>query len=401
MGASNANGDTYGYVHSSHQPLNVGTDELLKCDENHPICINCSAAEIRCSFLSPDSPHIVPYHSQAHSPVAGTTALSTTALTPASTPSPEHPISSQSPLDPYSVNMTHLGLFNNLFSKEFQPFEDSDQTDRIPTAVYINHALTTPYLMHQILAMSALHLSTKTPKSRTFYRDLSTGLQNRALSLFNESNPVMEVTPANCVPMFLFSSLLGVYLLGDTLHYQRDSLEEFIDGFTRCLSVYRGVLAIIEQCRHHLHETELGPSLKISQVLWQRTDASGSECDALHGLVNAADVTPSSRKAYREAVSYLQQVLDAHRGSGDRIRAPVVLAWPILVSPEYVDLLRQRQAEALVILANYAILLHRGRYLWLIGDGGQFLIESICRSLGSNWQEWLKLPTTALQESTA
>ncbi len=308
-------------------------------------------------------------------------------------------MSSQEPFEPYSVNMTHLELFNNLFSKEFLSFEESGQPDIMPTTIYIKYALTTPYLMHQILAMSALELSTRTTESRNFYREYAIGLQNRALSLFNESNPALEVTSANCVHMFLFSSSVGVHLLCDTLHYERDSLEGFIDRFTHCLSVYRGVLAIIGQCRHLLHETELEPGLKLSQVLKQQMDASGSECDALQDLINAADVTPSTQKAYREPVLYLQQVFDAQRAaSGNKTRVHLAFAWPMLISPDFVDMLRQRQAGALVILAHYAVLLHRGRALWLIGDGGQFLIESICGSLGSNWQEWLKFPKAALRE---
>jgi hypothetical protein len=308
-------------------------------------------------------------------------------------------MSSQEPFDPYTVNMTHLELFNNLFSKEFLSFEELGQSDIMPTTIYTKYALTTPYLMHQILATSALELSTRTTESRNFYREYATGLQNRALSLFNESNLVLEVTPANCVHMFLFSSSVGVHLLCDTLHYQRDSLEGFIDRFTHCLSVYRGVLAVVDQCRQLLRETELEPRLKLSQVLKQPADASGSECDALRDLVNAADVTPSSRKAYRESVLHLQQVFDAQRtASGNKTRMPLAFAWPILISPDFIDMLRQRQAEALVILAHYAVLLHRGRHLWLIGEGGQFLIESICGSLGSNWQEWLKFPKEALRE---
>jgi hypothetical protein len=131
----------------------------------------------------------------------------------------------------------------------------------------------------------------------------------------------------------------------------------------------------------------------------QPTDASGSECDVLKDLVDAADVTPSSRKAYRESVLYLQKVFDVQRAaSGNRTRMPLAFAWPLYVSPNFLHLLREPQAEALVILAHYAVLLHRGRGLWLIGDSGQFLIESICGRLGSNWQEWLEFSKAALRK---
>ncbi|EXJ67360.1 uncharacterized protein A1O5_09373 [Cladophialophora psammophila CBS 110553] len=312
-------------------------------------------------------------------------------------------MNNQGAFDPYNINMNHLALFHNLFGTKFRSFEESGRPDIMTTKIYAKHALSIPYLMHQMLATSALQLSTTTTRCRTFYRGHATGLQNRAISLFNEANPVLEVTPANCVHMFLFSSGVGVHQLCETLRYQRDGLESFIDRFTHCLSVYRGMLAVIDQCWHLLLESELGPRLKLTQVLMDSADARGSECDALWDVITASSSdtrTPlHSREAYRKSIFHLQRVFNAQRAaSGTRIGVPAVLAWPVLASSEYVDLLRQKRAEALVILAHYAVLLHRGRDLWLFGDSGRFLIETICRSLDSRWQEWLKFPQAVLRD---
>lgn len=369
------------------------TDQFLKCDETHPICASCSAAQIRCSFLSKDSPFIVPSHVTAASSPAATTTTSSPATISAL------PTSAAS--DTMTINMTHLELFNNLSSREFLSFEGPGQPDTMPTAVYVKYALTTPYLMHQLLAMSALELSIRADKeSRIYYYEYAAGLQNRALSLFNESNPVLEVTPTNCIHMFLFSTSVAAHLLCDTLYYQRESLERFTDKFTHCLIVWRGVLAIVGQCRHLLSTTELEPHLNLFEVLKQSTHTSGSECHTLWDLINAVDITESTRKAYQESVVYLQQVFDAQRvAPGNTTRMPLAVAWPILISPDFIDMLRQRKEEALVILAYYAVLLHRGRDIWLIGEGGRFLIESVCRTLDAKWHEWLRFPKATLQDN--
>ncbi|KAK9368144.1 hypothetical protein V1509DRAFT_99407 [Lipomyces kononenkoae] len=169
-------------AHEGTQLLNLRTDWFLKCDKSHPTCVNCDAAQIRCSFLDRDSPYIVRafYHDHLHVAVSGT--VSTAASTSAPTPWPDHTMSNRETPDPCNVNMTHLGLFNNLFSKDFRSFEDSGQPDVMPTSIYVKHALTTPYLMHQMLAGSALQLSVRTTESRNFYRAYATGLQSRALS---------------------------------------------------------------------------------------------------------------------------------------------------------------------------------------------------------------------------
>jgi hypothetical protein len=341
----------------------------------------------------------VPAFSHAKSRKAAPSIITTASTTSSPESQYDNAKNFEGQLSAYNVNMTHIELCNNLYTKEFLFREDSGHPDNIPPTIYMKYALMTPYLMHQVLAASALHLSTTSKEFCKQYREHSTGLQNRALALLNECNPAMEVTPDNCVQLFLFSSLVGVHLLCDTLRYQRGSLEEFTSGFTHCLSVCRGVLAVVNRCGELLLETELGPHLLSSRADRESTHTKGSECDDLRDLVNAATVNPSLRKVYQESVVHLQQVFDAHcAGSGSGIRVPKVVAWLILISPEYVDALRHREAEALIILAHFAVLLHRGRDMWLMGDGGRFLIESICGSLGADWQEWLKLPKAALQE---
>ncbi|EXJ80699.1 hypothetical protein A1O3_06983 [Capronia epimyces CBS 606.96] len=368
----------------------------IRCDETHPTCINCGTAEIRCSFLDRETPFSL-RNGPAH-PAASRSPISTTVLTPVPGRGPEDATSTQAPPDPYNLNLTHLQLFNNLSSDGFLSLEESGEA-ALPASMYIKHALTSPYLMHQVLAASALHLSTLQVESRNFYREYATGLQNRALALFKESHPVLEATQSNCIHLFLFSSLVGVHVLCDTLRYERDSLEWFVDKYTHCLNIHRGVLAIVDQCWHLLGETELAAHLKFSQELMQPQGATGSECDILQDLIDAAHLTPASLKAYRESIMHLQRVFDAQRAfPGNQTRLSIVFSWPVLVSPDYIDLLRHGHAEALVILAHYGVILHRGRDKWLIGDGGQFLIDTIGQRLGPDWQEWLRFPKTTLQE---
>lgn len=366
-----------------------------KCDGHRPVCLNCSGAETRCSFLDKDEPYIVPVFSSGQSP----TAVSGNTSAPKNWSG--RAANNQELVAPYIVNLTHLALFKNLSSKSFLSLQEPGYFDIIPIAIYADKALKTSYLMHQVLATSALHLSIISPESRIYYREYATGLQSNALMLFNQNNPVLEVTKTNCVDVVLFSSLVGVHFLCDTLHFRRGSLQEFIDAFTHCLTVYRGVRTIVSQGYDLLQETELWDSLRPAKVAMPPTGEHGSECNELRFLISALTEGPAARDAYREAVYHLQQLFDTqHRAFGDKAKMPVGLAWPTVVSSTYVDLLRQRQPEALVILAHYAVLLHRGRDLWLIGDGGQFLIESICASLGSDWQEWLKVPTEALLDRT-
>lgn len=299
--------------------------------------------------------------------------------------------------NPYILNMTHLQLFNNLSSKEFLSMEAQDQVSIMSSIIFTRYILPTPYLMHEALALSALHMSTKSPEAPEFYRQYATGLQTRALALFNDNLPVLDLNSTNCTPMFLFASLIAAHLLCDTLHYETANLDHFIDKFTNCLTIHHGIVAISSQCWDLLRETELGPRLRLGAELMRAKDDSGSDCSALNEMIYAADISPDSYDVYRKAISELQKVFDAERAyPASQFDSQLVSAWPIIVSPEYVDLLRQQTPQSLIILAYYAVLLYRCRDSWLYGEGGRFLIESICGRLGAPWQDWLRYPKSVL-----
>ncbi|KAK6346116.1 hypothetical protein TWF730_010447 [Orbilia blumenaviensis] len=392
----------------------------IRCDGFAPICANCRGAELECSYLNNRTPPVFlalpnsragagtyatsPSSASNNSPAPSisssesrTSRQNETHAAPSVTlPGPRVQIQTNTQ-DAFSINETHLELFMNLSSREFRAAEDPTQPEYIPTAVYIQHGLSTPYLIHQMLAMSALHLSTTftDPQKINYYHSYATGLQNRALSLFNQANPVLEVTSSNCIHMFLFSSAVGVHLLSDTLHYQVESLNSFIERFTHDINVYRGVLAVVNQCSPLLREQELAPQLTLSQTFLKLPEPTGSECNDLLNLINAANIPDTSREIYRETSIELQRIFDAAQGKS---RVAVVFTWLVLLSPDYVSLLRQGEPEALVVLAYYAVLLHRGRHMWLIGDGGRFLIEAIADKLGEGWRPWLRFPIEALDE---
>jgi hypothetical protein len=59
-------------------------------------------------------------------------------------------------------------------------------------------------------------------------------------------------------------------------------------------------------------------------------------------------------------------------------------------------LLSRRKPEALIILAHYAVLLHRRRRVWLVGNVGWILIQEISKFLGTFWKTWLDWPNEVI-----
>ncbi|KAK9358715.1 hypothetical protein V1504DRAFT_441919 [Lipomyces starkeyi] len=327
-----------------HKKSRIGCIECkrrhIKCDESRPTCVNCSTVKRSCSYFNQD------------------------------------PTSSCPP-----VNMNHLELLLQFLTETFK-FSGIDQNGaEITFQVTIKYGLSAPCLMHEILALAA----------STFKH--SALLQTRALSLFNRAKT--DITADNCVPMFLCSSFLGVHVLCDTLTFRDNNFNVFLDRFVSYLHLHRGVRAITNRSWHFLRETELKPILEAAESIPQTKEGIGRECDGLQLLIRSADLSPSVVNVCQQAIVHLQWVFDG-QGTLPEGNPNVIFAWPVLVSAEYADLLMQRTPEALIILAYYAVLLYYRREIWVFGDAGKFLIESITRHLGTYWEKWLAWPNSVL-----
>ncbi|KAK9487013.1 hypothetical protein V1527DRAFT_462377 [Lipomyces starkeyi] len=375
-----------------HKKSRIGCIECkrrhIKCDESRPTCVNCSTVERSCSYFNKDP----------------TSSVSTRLShgTNHSTSSPEASVimgknfawfAVQQSDDELPVNMNHLELLLQFLTETFK-FSGIDQNGaEITFQVTIKYGLSAPCLMHEILALAALHLSIVRPEKQQFYRHQAALLQTRALSLFNRAKT--DITADNCVPMFLFSTFLGVHVLCDTLRFRDNNFNVFLDRFVSYLHLHRGVRAITNRSWHLLRETELKPILEAAESLPQTKEGIGRECYGLQLLIMSADLSPSVVNACQQAIVHLQWVFDG-QGTQPEGNPNVIFAWPVLVSAEYADLLMQRTPEALIILAYYAVLLYYRREIWVFGDAGKFLIESITRHLGTYYKKWLAWPNSVL-----
>jgi len=351
--------------------------------------VNCATVERRCSYPEKNP------GTSASPPQSRATSCSTPSPKSSAVLGPTFEYcTTQKEEDKPCVNLHHLELFHH-FSTATYTFAGVDhKLAEVSRQIAVKSGLSAPYLMHEILAIAARHLSILRPAQQEFYIHQATQLQTHAISLFNSTKP--DVTADNCVPMFLFSSLLGVHVLCDTLAFRDDDFCAFLKRFTSYLQLHRGVRAVTSRSWHLLRKTELEPILQMGEALAE-VQGMGEECDRLRTLITSADLGPSSIKACQQAIEYLQWVFDSQcKPSELDDIVHMVFSWPLLVSSEYTDLLLQQRPEALIILAYYAVLLHYCREIWVIGDSGQFLIQHITRHVGTNWEEWLAWPNEVL-----
>ncbi|OJJ53660.1 hypothetical protein ASPSYDRAFT_72507 [Aspergillus sydowii CBS 593.65] len=296
--------------------------------------------------------------------------------------------------------MLHVELFHNLCTKTYQTFDPAGSVPWLPEL--LSQCITTPYLVNELLAFSALHLSTQRPARRDFYHFHGAQLQTHALAIFNETNP--EVTQETCLQLFLFSCLLGIHMLCDTLIYRENNLDTFIPRFAHYLRLHHGARTIISQAWEMLNDSIIKPAFDTGMSLYKSDGPLGPGYKKLLDLVVAANLGSELTEIYRQAIESLQactNVVDIadSRVHKHHVAINGVTTWPMLIKLEFSELLEQGRPEALVILAHYAVLLHRFRESWLFADSGRFLIQEIGRCLGEEWEEWLAWPNASCHDT--
>ncbi|KAL4998978.1 hypothetical protein BDV10DRAFT_184869 [Aspergillus recurvatus] len=360
----------------------------VRCDERQPICSNCAAAERVCGYGSRSlraGPRPVLPGARANlastRPVVGSAPPESLAGDPLPAPFTNQP-----------VNMLHIELFHNLYTQIRTTF---DPNRSLPWLVD-DYSIMTPYLVNELLAFSALHLSTKRPNEREYFRYHAAQLQTNALSIFKESSP--QVTRENCVPLFVFAASLGIHMLCDTLIYREGDLADFLDRFIHFFRVYHGVRTIVNKASHMIQDTPLGPAFKLGKNLYKFNGCLGHSCQSLLDMIYRANLGKNLTELYRQAVESLQSCLTVIEKWDERhVGINAVTTWPILMDIKFGEILAQRRPEALVILAHYACLLHQFRNFWLFGDSGAFIIQEVTKYLGPEWKEWMAWPNLVLR----
>ncbi|ORY59548.1 uncharacterized protein BCR38DRAFT_488578 [Pseudomassariella vexata] len=406
----------------SHRKSRKGCFECkrrhIRCDEQHPQCIACLRADRVCTYpdtqtgVQPTTPvpalASVPSSTGSNSP-----AVDTAVGTPTSSITSPQTHFTQ-PVDLFadngdlihsdgncSINFSHLELFNHFTNHYHLLFGDEDNDmPRCQVQVTIKAAFQTPYLMYEILAFSARQLSVEAgPEKCQFYSDQATKLQSRAINMFNSVAPVPD--GPNCVGMFLFSTLIGMHLMSDTIAFRDSELDPFLTRFLNYLRLHRGVRAISSNCYNLLIQSELEPVLAWG-VKMAGEKGEGHECDAVRQLISeASDLSEDDINASHGAIEHLQFVFD---GSGPQQqlgrRVHMAFSWPLLISEAFTELLYQRRPVALIILAYYAAMLHYCRDLWMVGSAGRHIVRLITKFLGSQWTPWLAWPNKVVNDDS-
>ncbi|GAP90631.1 putative C6 finger domain-containing protein [Rosellinia necatrix] len=400
----------------------------VKCDEGRPACANCAIRHSQCSFTSllpiPSRPAVtipspspsVASGSSSSSSSSGSSQSDESVQTHPSPPcSDGYALQLATPLSDHGLafasnplmsmgstfKIHHLELLHNFRTSVLGgSFVDGGIVDNFMDMT-VREAVQAPYLMDQVLALSAANMSTKRPHQRQFYQEEATQLQTRGVSLFATVH--FSDDSDDDLAGFVFSTFLAQQVLFDAFTTRLD-FPTFLDKFVCALHICGGVRVVCGRSWPFIiaqYRQQVGINLPGEYVVH-----TGAETILTKKLAHLETLLENAKPGVavlgpcKTALGFLRDLSYVRVQPKTMMSQTTrVIQWAVLVPADFIKLIEQRRPEALVITAYYALLIHDSRDNWLTGDAGAFIIRSITRFLGKYWIDWLAWPNEVLDSA--
>lgn len=253
------------------------------------------------------------------------------------------------------------------------------------------------FLLRGILAVSAFHLGYTHPERRAEYEIIGTTHQSIGLAEFQDT--LAHVDETNCHAIFAFSCILIVLAFASGT---KDKPKDFNTDVLHWFYLLRGANIVLNMHHDTIRCSFLKPLLDemahIENTAAYRVPDT-DQITKLFRICSSEEHDKETAQAYDLAIhsllsTFIQASLLRTRGDGTVLTSFV---WPINLSPKFLDLLSEKQPEAMIILAHYCVLIYwaevKDTYdTWFITGWAKYMLETIKESIPEVWQEQLQWP---------
>ncbi|KEF61681.1 uncharacterized protein A1O9_03249 [Exophiala aquamarina CBS 119918] len=369
----------------------------LKCDEARPVCGKCAFSKRECIYTTISSQRAP----VAPSPRTDQASCLHKQSLPRSPGSPSNLAGSLSPLPPGSSglgsNVDHIELFYLFITTTCMTIAIDPLQIQLYRRIIIERSFKQHFLMDQLLALSACHMTLQRPHATAHYLNIAANQQAAALAGYRDI--LCRIDGSNCLDILLFSHLIALHVFWDIFTQQpQTDFGSFLEKLVGCIRLLRGINVVIHSWFETLVKSEIGPILVASEEHQQSPKESRDECGLLRAMLDSADLSASSIQTCLASLEVLQSTFDSENMLDEPSASThQAFSWLVTLSEPFTELVDQRKPEALVILAHYAVILHRRRQSWAIGQAGRRTLDQIRQYLGKRWDRWLEWPESVMQ----
>lgn len=289
-------------------------------------------------------------------------------------------------------------LFKHYFNSAYKSFVTSKQTETVWLQVVPPLADEHTFLLHGMLACSALHMAYLHPLQRQQYTIRACAHQDIAIPLFKEA--VDNPTEKNCDAIVAFAYLLVVYSFatdGETSHNSLLLINDGVAGKDKATLIIPQWLHFIRAGCCMLCDVwkriENGPVSMLAMAWEVEMDMGDDELPYLNHFfsiipddsswtADAIEIYRSSAINLAKSFAYMNKV-----GMDSGVSTWSILGmWPVSIDAGYMDLLYERHPGALILLAYYCIILKQMQERWYFAGRASKLMASIVSLLDPEWQ---------------
>ncbi|PGH35707.1 hypothetical protein GX50_01420 [[Emmonsia] crescens] len=293
-------------------------------------------------------------------------------------------------LDP---NLEDLELMMNWYNLDLHSLSTSPEHKAVCQEALRRESLIHPFLMHGVLALSALDLERRIRGSalnvyQRPYMTIALGHHSRAVAL---SQPLLgNINEENCKAMFLLSILLTIFAFGSPQAPDPMNICRPMDQFHLVLLLARGMQQALSTATDWIKDDEFNIIMKpddYTPFLPDDAKAALQKLRQLNENCEQYDVC-NEKNVYNAAIDQVQLMLEQIHGGATRPNPAVT--WAVKVPPLYLELMRAYKPMALVVLAYYCVILHHLRGIWWIDGWSAPLLQAIWLSLDEEWRKPLR-----------
>ncbi|KAL3476773.1 hypothetical protein BJX99DRAFT_227315 [Aspergillus californicus] len=359
----------------------------IKCGRQNPQCSSCHNRNLICEYLKPRAPTTWPkIKSRTSTPSISPPAKASPSMVepafmeyqdimePSATGSPSR-----------ELNIQDLELMMQWCTTTHRSVSRNSTVECIWQAVVPREAMNHQFLMHGILALSALHLAvTSDGDTKEHYIRMSQAHQSQAL--FGLRKVSGKLKPYHCNAAFTMSNLMMIFSFALSEITGQNPSRSPLDELYQVFTTTRESVDVLTDMTEWIGNGELKPLLQYDKAQPKMPDTSRLAIMSLVQLnANLAHQDPHHDKdVYDTTIKHLGYSLDRVSRGGETMI--IAFQWIFQVPSKYMELYREREPFALVILAHYAVIIHFLRRHWWMGEWANRLIQDIGQHLDANWR---------------
>ncbi|KAJ5094821.1 hypothetical protein N7456_010682 [Penicillium angulare] len=365
----------------------------VKCDESKPYCKNCERHGVHCEFDKPVSTGTL----RLSSILETLQGRESNQLSKSITTSDAHIENFDDFLAGPAMGVVEMALLHHYSTSTCYTISRDPVLQTVWRIKVPKIGFQSPMVLRGILALSALHLAHNDPDSR--FRYLEDAEYHHRLALQMASLKMRQINDEAAPAIYLFSIIASIISCARLQHPDDDGL--FGDRDIEWLALIRGTWSVIASAQKSIMGSGLSPIFvngnRRARAREARSTATVPVLDELRMFLKGSTLEESELNSCLDAVDSLSKsfatIFDL--GSHDCQTADVFV-WVLEISDHYLDLLRQRRFEAVVILGYFCVIVRNLEWTWWIQGLSNHLIQRIYYMLDEEYRCWLQWPMEQL-----